>query len=74
LDAPSGKERHRHPAKPAGCRSAADGEGEEGIDRSFERAGTPLHLGEQKPALERGEQSSGEVVWVDAGRELPVGM
>ena len=24
----------------------ADGKGEEGIDRSFERSGTPLHLGE----------------------------
>ena len=29
-----------------GLGSSADGEGEEGIDRSFERAGTPLHLGE----------------------------
>src|SRR5271166_5718034 len=27
-----------------------------------------------KPSLERGEQSSGEVVRVDAGREFPVGM
>jgi len=26
--------------------SSADGKSEEGIDRSFERAGTPLHLGE----------------------------
>ena len=33
-----------------------------------------MHLGEQKPSLERGEQSSGEVVRVDAGREFPVGM
>jgi hypothetical protein len=24
----------------------ADGKGEEGIDRSFERTGIPLHLGE----------------------------
>jgi hypothetical protein len=54
--------------------SSAEGKGEEGIDRSFERAGTPLHLGEQKPSLERGEQSSGEVVRVDVGRELPGGM
>ena len=30
----------------SGLGSSADGEGEEGIDRSFERAGTPLHLGE----------------------------
>ena len=29
-----------------GLGSSADGKGEEGIDRSFERAGTPLHLGE----------------------------
>ena len=26
--------------------SSADGKGEEGVDRSFERTGTPLHLGE----------------------------
>ena len=57
-----------------GLGSSADGKGEEGIDRSFERAGTPLHLGEEKSSLERGEQSSGEVVRVDVGRELPVGM
>ena len=30
----------------SGSGSSADGESEEGIDRSFERAGTPLHLGE----------------------------
>ena len=54
--------------------SSADGKGEEGIDRSFERAGAPLHLGEQKSSLERGEQGNGEVVRVDAGREFPVGM
>ena len=29
-----------------GLGSSADGKGEEGIDRSFERTGTPLHLGE----------------------------
>ena len=29
-----------------GLRDIADGKGEEGIDRSFERAGTPLNLGE----------------------------
>ena len=58
----------------SGLGSSADGKSEEGIDRSFERTGTPLHLGEQKPSLERGEQSSGEVVRVDVGRELPVGM
>ncbi len=26
--------------------SSADAEGEEGVDRGFERTGTPLHLGE----------------------------
>jgi len=57
-----------------GLGSSADGKGEKGIDRSLKRAGTPLHLGEQKSPLERGEQSSGEVVRVDAGRELPLGM
>ncbi len=29
-----------------GLGSSADGKGEEGIDHSFERTGTPLHLGE----------------------------
>ena len=29
-----------------GLGSSADGKGEEGIDRSFERAGTPVYLGE----------------------------
>ena len=57
-----------------GLGSSADGKGEEGIDRSFERAGTPVYLGEQESSLERGEQGSGEVVRVDAGREFPVGM
>jgi hypothetical protein len=57
-----------------GLGSSADGKGEEGVDRSFERTGTPVYLGEQKSSLERGEQSSGEVVRVDAGREFPVGM
>jgi hypothetical protein len=29
-----------------GSGSFADGKGEEGINRSFERTGTPMHLGE----------------------------
>ena len=29
-----------------GLGSSADGKGEEGVDRSFERAGTPVYLGE----------------------------
>jgi hypothetical protein len=29
-----------------GSASSADGKGEEGIDRSFERTGTPMYLGE----------------------------
>ena len=57
-----------------GLGAPADGKGEEGIDRSFERAGAPLHLGEEKPSLEGGEQGSGEVVRVDAGREFPGGL
>ncbi len=52
-------------------RSSADGKGEEGIHRSFERLGAPLHLGEEKSSLERGEQSRGEVVWVDVGGKYP---
>src|ERR1700739_906576 len=55
-----------------GLGSSADGEREKGIDRSFERTGTPMYLGEYKSSLERGEQSDGEVVRVEAGRELPV--
>ena len=54
--------------------SSADGKGEEGIDRSLERAGTPMYLGEEKPSLERGEHGGGEVVRVDVGRDLPVVM
>jgi hypothetical protein len=57
-----------------GLGSSADGESEEGIERGLERASASMHLGEQKPSLEGGEQSSGEVVRVDVGRELPVGM
>ena len=57
-----------------GLGSSADGKGEKGIDGSLERAGAPLYLGEEKSSLERGEQSSGEVVRVDVGREFPVGM
>ncbi len=54
--------------------SSADGKGEEGIDRGFERAGAPLYLGEEKSSLERGEQGDGEVIRVEAGREVPVGL
>src|ERR1700740_534916 len=57
-----------------GLGSSADGKGEEGVDRSFERTATPVYLGEQESSLERGEQSSGEVARVDAGREFPVGV
>ena len=57
-----------------GLGSSADGESEEGIERSFQRAGASLDLGEQKPSLERGEHRGGEVVRVDVGREFPVGV
>src|ERR1039458_10165668 len=57
-----------------GLGSSADGKGEEGIDRSFERTSAPLYLSEEKSSLERGEQSDGEVIRVDVGRELPVGL
>jgi hypothetical protein len=30
----------------SGLGSSADGKGEEGIDRSFDRAAAPVHLGE----------------------------
>ena len=40
-----------------GLGSAADGKGEQGIDRGFERTRTPTNLGEQSPSLERGEQA-----------------
>ena len=34
-------------ANESGLGSSADGKSEEGIDRSFQRTGTPLHLGEE---------------------------
>ena len=55
-----------------GLASSADGKREEGIDRSFERTGTPMYLGQYKSSLERGEQSGGQVLRVDAGPEFPV--
>jgi len=51
--------------------SSADGKGEEGVYRSFERAGAPLYLGEEKPSLERGEQGDGEVIRVGPVWEMP---
>ena len=57
-----------------GLGSSADGKGEEGLDRGFERTATPMYLGEEKSSFERGEQSNGEVVWVDVGLQLPIGM
>ena len=50
---------------------AASGELEEGVDRRFQRAGVPLDLGQEKAALERGQEGDGEVVRVGAVRELP---
>ena len=44
---------------------------EEGVDRRFQGAGVPLDLGEQKAALERGEEGDGQGVRVGAVRELP---
>src|SRR5260370_28135010 len=55
-----------------GLGSSADGKGEEGIDRSLERAATPLYLGEEKSSFERGEHSRGEDIRGDAGRRFPV--
>jgi hypothetical protein len=49
----------------------APGELEEGVDRRFQRAGVPLDLGEEKAALERGQEGEGEGVRVGAVRELP---
>lgn len=50
------------------------GEGEEGVDRDLERTGIPLDLGEEKAALECGEESYGVVVRIDAGWEAPGGL
>ena len=33
-----------------------------------------MYLGEEKSSFERGEQSYGEVVRVDVGREFPIGV
>src|ERR1019366_6075144 len=54
--------------------SSAQDKCEKGIDCSFERTNTLLRLGQEKSSLERGEQSDGEIVGVDVGREPPVGM
>ena len=54
--------------------SLAGGELEEGVDRGFQRAGVALDLGEEKAALERGEEGDGEVVRVGAVREVPGGV
>jgi hypothetical protein len=54
--------------------SSLDGKGEDGIDRDFEGARTPLHLGEKQSPLEGGEHGGGEVVQVNAGCELPLGV
>jgi hypothetical protein len=64
----------RSPAKGTRPGSSAEGKGEEGIDGSFERTSAPLHLGQEKSSLERGEQSDGEIVGVDVRWKPPVGM
>ena len=58
----------------AGSGSSTQDEVEDGVDRGLERAGAPVHLGEEKPSFERGEQGGGEVVGVDAGRECACGL
>jgi hypothetical protein len=57
----------------AAAASPGGGEGEDGIDGGFEGAGVALDLGEEQPALKRGEQCHGEVVGTGAGREVPSG-
>ena len=47
---------------------------EDGVDGGFERAGVALDLGEDEAALECGEERDGEVVRVDAVREVPGGV
>ena len=54
--------------------SFANGKGKESLDRSFERAGTPMYLGEQSSPLDRGKQSHGEVVRVDTRWKFPFSM
>ena len=51
-------------------RAAASDELEEGVNRSFQGADVPLDLGEEKAALERGQEGDGEGVRVGALREL----
>jgi len=58
----------------AGPGSPDGGEGEDGIDGGFDGAGVALDLGEEQPALERGEQRHGEVIGTGAGREVPGGL
>ena len=47
--------------------SLAGGEREEGVDRGFQRAGVVLDLGEEQPALDRGEERDGAGAEVAAG-------
>lgn len=53
---------------------AAGGESEEGVDRGLKRTGVLLNLGEQKAALEDGEQGYGVVVSVDSCRQVAGGL
>jgi hypothetical protein len=47
-------------------------EGEESIEGGLEGTGVALDLGEEKPALKGREQRHGEIIGIEAGRELPL--
>lgn len=49
-------------------------QGDDGVDGGFERPGAALHLREEESALKRSQKRHGEVVWVDARRQMPGGM
>jgi len=39
--------------------------GKDGVDYGLERPRAPLYLSEEKSPLQRGEESDGEIIWVD---------
>jgi len=50
------------------------GEGQQGVQRGLERSSAPLYLRKEKSPLEHSEERDSEIVRVDVGRELPVGL
>jgi hypothetical protein len=71
LRRPFGSVRDAFGAEASGPDSCRGGEGEEGVEGGLEGTGVALDLREEESALKRREKRHGEVVRVDAGREMP---